>query len=105
MEASIARGARLLLGGRVPDGPGAFYPPTVLAAVHSGMPAFDEETFGPVAAVVRARDERDAVALANDSAYGLGASLWTRDRSRAERLAAEIQAGVVVVNGSPPGVV
>jgi succinate-semialdehyde dehydrogenase/glutarate-semialdehyde dehydrogenase len=99
VEASTARGARLLLGGRVPDGPGAFYPPTVLAAVHSGMPAFDEETFGPVAAVVRARDEHEAVALANDSAYGLGASLWTRDRARAERLAAVIQAGVVVVNG------
>jgi len=99
VEASVARGARLLLGGEVPGGPGAFYPPTVLVGVSRGMPAFDEETFGPVAAVVRAHDERDAVALANDSAYGLGASLWTADRARAERLAAEIQAGVVVVNG------
>ena len=63
------------------------------------MPAFDEETFGPAAAVIRARDERDAIALANHSSYGLGASLWTTDRARAERLAAEIQAGVVVVNG------
>jgi succinate-semialdehyde dehydrogenase/glutarate-semialdehyde dehydrogenase len=87
-----ARGARLLLGGEVPDGPGAFYPPTVLAAVDRGMPAFDEETFGPVAAVIRARDERDAIALANESVYGLGASLWTPDRARAERLAARIQA-------------
>jgi succinate-semialdehyde dehydrogenase/glutarate-semialdehyde dehydrogenase len=99
VEATLAGGARLLLGGRVPDGPGAFYPPTVLADVHRGMPAFDEETFGPVAAVVRARDEREAIALANDSVYGLGASLWTADRARAERLVAEIQAGVVVVNG------
>jgi succinate-semialdehyde dehydrogenase/glutarate-semialdehyde dehydrogenase len=99
VEASVARGARLLLGGQVPDGPGAFYPPTVLARVGRGMPAFDEETFGPAAAVIRARDERDAIALANDSAYGLGASLWTTDLARAERLAAEIQAGVVVVNG------
>jgi len=99
VEASLARGARLLLGGQVPDDPGAFYPPTVLAAVRRGMPAFDEETFGPAAAVIRARDEREAIALANDSPYGLGASLWTTDRARAERLAAEIQAGVVVVNG------
>jgi succinate-semialdehyde dehydrogenase / glutarate-semialdehyde dehydrogenase len=99
VEASVARGARLLLGGRVPDDPGAFYPPTVLAGVARGMPAFDEETFGPAAAVIRARDERDAIALANDSIYGLGASLWTTARARAERLAAEIQAGVVVVNG------
>src|SRR6185295_19330479 len=99
VDASIGRGARLLLGGRVPDGPGAFYPPTVLAGVGRGMPAFDEETFGPAAAVIRARDEADAIALANDSSYGLGASLWTTDRARAERLAAEIQAGVVVVNG------
>jgi succinate-semialdehyde dehydrogenase/glutarate-semialdehyde dehydrogenase len=99
VDASVARGARLLLGGRVPDGPGAYYPPTVLAGVGRGMPAFDEETFGPAAAVIRTRDESEAIALANDSAYGLGASLWTTDRARAERLAAEIQAGVVVVNG------
>jgi succinate-semialdehyde dehydrogenase/glutarate-semialdehyde dehydrogenase len=70
-----------------------------LAAVEPGMPAFDEETFGPVAAVVRARDEPQAIALANASPYGLGASLWTRDRARAERLTRDIQAGVVVVNG------
>jgi len=98
VEESVARGARLLFGGRVPDGPGAFYPPTLLTAVNPGMPAFDEETFGPVAAVIRARDEGDAIRLANASAYGLGASLWTRDRERAERLAAEIEAGCVFVN-------
>jgi succinate-semialdehyde dehydrogenase/glutarate-semialdehyde dehydrogenase len=63
------------------------------------MPAFDEETFGPVAAVIRAADEADAVRLANDSTLGLGASLWTQDRGRAERLAAEIEAGSVFVNG------
>ena len=66
---------------RDPAGPGAFYPPTVLAAVDTGMPAFDEETFGPVAAVIRAKDEADAMRLANDSTFGLGASLWTRDRA------------------------
>ena len=98
VEESVARGARLLCGGRVPEGPGAFYPPTLLTAVGPGMPAFDEETFGPVAAVIRARDEGDAIRLANASAYGLGASLWTQDRERAERLFGEIEAGCVFVN-------
>ena len=99
VEESIKRGAQRLLGGEVPAGDGAFYPPTLLAAVDKGMPAFDEETFGPLAAVVRAKDETDAVRLANDSSFGLGASLWTRDRARGERLAAEIEAGAVFVNG------
>ncbi len=96
---SIKRGARLVLGGEIPAGRGAFYPPTLLAAVDRGMPAFDEETFGPVAAVIRAKDDADAVRLANDSTFGLGASLWTRDRAKAERLAARIEAGAVFVNG------
>jgi succinate-semialdehyde dehydrogenase/glutarate-semialdehyde dehydrogenase len=96
---SIERGAQRLLGGEMPAGRGAFYPPTLLAAVDKGMPAFDEETFGPVAAVVRAKDEADAVRLANDSVFGLGASVWTQDRARAERVAAQIQAGCVFVNG------
>jgi succinate-semialdehyde dehydrogenase/glutarate-semialdehyde dehydrogenase len=99
VEESVRRGAKLALGGKVPPGPGAFYPPTVLTAVDKGMPAFDEETFGPVAAVVRARDEDDAIRLANDSTFGLGASLWTQDRARAERLATRIEAGAVFVNG------
>ena len=96
---SVKRGAKLLLGGEVPAGKGAFYPPTLLAAVDKGMPAFDEETFGPVAAVIRAKDAADAVRLANDSAFGLGASLWTQDRARAERMAAQLEAGSVFVNG------
>src|SRR5262249_41593854 len=99
VEESRARGASLLLGGAVPEGPGAFYPPTVLTAVAPGMPAFDEETFGPVAAVIRARDEEDAVRLANASSFGLGASLWTTDLARAERLVPRIEAGSVFVNG------
>jgi succinate-semialdehyde dehydrogenase/glutarate-semialdehyde dehydrogenase len=99
VEESVERGAKLLLGGQIPPGPGAYYPPTLLAGVDKGMPAFDEETFGPVAAVVRAKDESDAVRLANDSAFGLGASLWTQDRVRAQRLAAQIEAGAIFVNG------
>lgn len=99
VEESIKRGAKLLLGGEIPAGKGAFYPPTLLAAVDKGMPAFDEETFGPVAAVIRAKDEADAVRLANDSAFGLGASLWTQDRARAEHMAAQIEAGAIFVNG------
>src|SRR5207249_5178363 len=73
VQESVKRGARLVLGGEVPAGRGAFYPPTVLSAVEPGMPAFDEETFGPVAAVIRAQDEADAVRIANASPYGLGA--------------------------------
>jgi succinate-semialdehyde dehydrogenase / glutarate-semialdehyde dehydrogenase len=99
VEESIKRGARKLLGGEVPRGKGAFYPATLLTAVDKGMPAFDEETFGPVAALIRAKDEGDAIRLANDSMFGLGASLWTQDRKRAEGLAARIEAGCVFVNG------
>jgi succinate-semialdehyde dehydrogenase/glutarate-semialdehyde dehydrogenase len=98
VEESVKRGAKLLIGGGIPEGPGAFYPPTVLAAVNKGMPAFDEETFGPVAAVIRAHDEADAIRLANDSVFGLGASLWTQDRDRAERFVRDIDVGCVFVN-------
>ncbi len=95
---TVARGARCLLGGEIPPGDGFFYPVTLLVDVAPGTPAFCEETFGPVAAVTRADDVEHAIALANDSEYGLGASLWT-DGDRGEALAARIEAGQVAVNG------
>jgi len=99
VEASVRRGAQLVLGGTLPEGPGFYYAPTVLAAVAEGMPAFDEEVFGPVAAVIRVKDESQAVRVASASRYGLGASVWTADSARGERLARELEAGSVFVNG------
>jgi len=97
---SLEQGAKLELGGEIPPGPGAFYPPTVLSNVRPGMPAFDEELFGPVAAVIRVKDEAEAVKLANRSAFGLGAAVFTRNLERGERLAREaLQAGNCFVNG------
>src|ERR1051325_8110972 len=99
VQQSVRRGARLAAGGAIPGGAGAFYPPTVLLDVRPGMPAFDEEVFGPAAAVIRARDEADAIRLANASPYGLGAAVWTEDRVRGRRVAAELDVGCVFVNG------
>jgi succinate-semialdehyde dehydrogenase/glutarate-semialdehyde dehydrogenase len=99
VQRSRRRGAQVVSGGVVPRGPGAFYPPTVLTGVTPGMPAFDEEVFGPAAAVIRARDEADAVRLANASSFGLGAAVWTADGARGERVAGELEAGCVFVNG------
>jgi succinate-semialdehyde dehydrogenase / glutarate-semialdehyde dehydrogenase len=96
---SIRAGARLVTGGSRPARPGSFYAPTVLADVRPGMPAFDEETFGPLAAVVVADDAVSAVRLANQSGFGLGASVWTSDAARGEALARAIEAGSVFVNG------
>jgi acyl-CoA reductase-like NAD-dependent aldehyde dehydrogenase len=96
---SLDMGARLLLGGHRLEGRGFFYAPTILADVTPEMPAFQEETFGPVAALVRARDAEEAVRLANMSPYGLGAALWTGDVERGQALAADIEAGNVFING------
>jgi len=95
---SVAKGARALLGGEIPSGRGSFYPPTVLTGVRKGMPAYDEELFGPVAAIVTARDEADAIRIANDSIFGLGAAVFTRDVARGERVAGELEAGCTFVN-------
>jgi succinate-semialdehyde dehydrogenase / glutarate-semialdehyde dehydrogenase len=98
VERSVAAGARVLTGGRRLDGPGFFYAPTVLADVPREAPAYAEELFGPVATLLRARDTDEALALANASRFGLGASVWTRDRAEAERCARELETGTVFVN-------
>jgi succinate-semialdehyde dehydrogenase/glutarate-semialdehyde dehydrogenase len=99
VERSVAAGARLLLGGTLPPGPGAFYPPTLLADVRKAMPAYAEETFGPVAAILPARSDEDALDIANDTPFGLGAALFTRDVERGRKLAAErLDVGSVFVN-------
>ena len=96
---SVAGGAKLLLGGTVPDRPGAWYPATVLTNVTAGQPAHDEEIFGPVAAIISARDEADAIRIANDSEFGLGSGVLTADLDRGRRIAAEeLEAGMSFVN-------
>ncbi len=99
VERSVAQGATLKLGGQPVDREGFYYPPTVLDHVTPGMVAFVEETFGPVAAIIRATDADEAVAMANDSEYGLGCALWTGDLGRARVLARRIDAGAVFING------
>lgn len=94
---SVARGARVLLGGQPGHGQTA-YPATILDGVAPGMPAWDEELFGPVASVIRVRDEAEAVRVANDTRFGLGASVWTGDARRGERVARRIVAGACFVN-------
>lgn len=98
--ASIAAGARCLTGGRLPDRRGWYYPPTVLSRVGPGMPAYDQELFGPVASVIRARNEAHAVAIANDTVFGLGSAIFTRDLDRARRLIPSLEAGMVFINDS-----
>jgi succinate-semialdehyde dehydrogenase/glutarate-semialdehyde dehydrogenase len=99
VEKSIKLGAKLLLGGKIPEINGAYYPPTILSNVKKGMPAFDEELFGPVAVLIKAKDETEAIDIANDSIFGLGAAVFTKDIKRGEKIAKEkLQAGCCFVN-------
>jgi succinate-semialdehyde dehydrogenase/glutarate-semialdehyde dehydrogenase len=98
VQKSVADGAECLLGGIIPDQTGYYYPPTVLTGVAKGMPAYDEEVFGPVAAVIKASDIEEAVHIANDSPFGLGSAVFTRDNDLALKTAARLQAGCCFIN-------
>lgn len=96
---SIRKGAECILGGEIPDGKGAYYPPTILRNVTKGMPAYDEELFGPVAAIINAGNEKEAIEIANDSPFGLGAAIFTENTEKGKRIAEqEIEAGCCFVN-------
>ncbi len=100
IEAAVNNGAKLLVGGKAPDGPGAFVLATVLTEVAKSNPAYDQEFFGPVVLFFRAKDEAEALAIANDSPFGLGGSICTSDPERARRLASKLQSGMVFLNFS-----
>jgi len=100
VEQSVAKGATIAVGGKVPEGKGSFYPATILENVEKGQPAYDDELFGPVASLIRAKDEDDAMRIANDSRYGLGGAIFSKDEERAVRLAREqFDTGMVYING------
>jgi succinate-semialdehyde dehydrogenase/glutarate-semialdehyde dehydrogenase len=99
VERSVRAGARVAMSAKIPDGPGAFYPPSVLTDVAPGMPAYDEELFGPVAAVIAAANEDEAIRIANDTSFGLGAAVFTGDHARGTRIAeTRLEAGACFVN-------
>lgn len=100
VQKSVRLGARVLLGGKLPprSAPGFYYPATLLSGIRPGMPAYDEELFGPVAAVISARDEADALRIANDTPYGLGAAIFSRRTARARSLARRLDTGMVAIN-------
>ena len=99
VQDSIKAGAKLLCGGKKADGPGAFYLPTVLTNVKKGMPVYSQETFGPVTSIIPVKDADEAVAVANDSSFGLGGSVWTTDLKKGEEIARRVESGAVFVNG------
>ncbi|HKK46063.1 MAG TPA: NAD-dependent succinate-semialdehyde dehydrogenase [Balneolaceae bacterium] len=99
VQLSVKRGANCVIGGEIPDNDGAFYPPTVLTDITNVMPAYDQELFGPVATVIKVRDEEEAIEVANDTNYGLGAAIFSEDIDHAEEIAAnELQAGCCFIN-------
>jgi len=100
VQQTIAQGATLIMGGDIPSDTGFYYPPTLLTNVKKGMTAYDEEVFGPVISIITAENEDDAIHIANDSLYGLGAGIFSKDIARAEKIAAEkIQSGSCAING------
>jgi len=99
VKESVKKGAKVLAGGRRLDNGGNFFEPTVLTGVKPGMPVYNEETFGPVAAVIRVRDAEEALRVANDTDFGLGSSIWTSDIERGQMLAERVEAGLVFING------
>ncbi len=99
VTATVVDGGRIVAGGRPMDGEGFFFEPTVVADVAPGSPMYAQETFGPAAALIRAENDDHAVTLANDSTFGLGANIWTRDTGHAARMAAQIESGLVFING------
>ncbi|OGU72463.1 MAG: succinate-semialdehyde dehydrogenase [Ignavibacteria bacterium RBG_16_34_14] len=99
VEKSIKKGAKLLLGGKIPKKKGAYYPPTILSNVKKGMPAYEEELFGPVVALIKVKDEEEGIKVANDTIFGLGAAVFTKDVKRGEEIAAKkLNAGCCFVN-------
>jgi succinate-semialdehyde dehydrogenase / glutarate-semialdehyde dehydrogenase len=99
VDESVRLGARAVVGGKRIEGDGYYFEPTVLTNVRPGMPAYHEETFGPVAAVIRVKDSDDALRVANDTDFGLGSNIWTRDVERGKRMAEAVEAGLVFING------
>jgi succinate-semialdehyde dehydrogenase/glutarate-semialdehyde dehydrogenase len=99
VDASVAKGAKILCGGEAPDRTGAYYPATVLTDLVPGMPAYDDEIFGPVASIIRAKDDEDAMRLANESRYGLGGGIFSRNEERALKLARDhFETGMIRIN-------